>query len=209
MPLGEASPSQIKKWKKQRAERGFSDYDVYDIDIWFLTIMPKMLDELIKHINSYPSSFEDEYIKEHKLDHLNLSDEQREQMDKYCFNKWKKILREMKSAFIKSNDHSYIYKNKYEEEYNRLWKPFFETYGFNGEALKGNVKKEYLRDKKGKIIETLYHPIKTYRFKDMSEENKRISKLHFAENRKIEKRYEANKRKALEMFVKYFDQLWW
>ena len=32
------------KWALQRVKRGYSDYDVYDVDMWFLNIMPRMLD---------------------------------------------------------------------------------------------------------------------------------------------------------------------
>ena len=112
MLVGEGKPSQIKKWKKQRAERGFSDYDVYEIDTWFLTIIPEMIDELIKRSEGYPSYLQDEYLKEHKLDLLNISDEEQEQMDKACFKKWKTILRKMKQTFIKSSDGTYDNPNR-------------------------------------------------------------------------------------------------
>lgn len=211
MLVGEGKPSQIKKWKKQRAERGFSDYDIFEIDTWFLMIMPEMLAELIEHNNNcptYPSYFQNEYMEEHKLDPFNISDEEQDKMNKYCLNKWKRILQKMKNAFIKSNNHTCFYKNKYDEEYHRLWDPFFETYGHNGERLKGNVKKEQIKDESGKIIQSFYRPIVTYCFEEMSDENKRISNLYHTEQKKIDMSMEKNKRKALELFVQYFDNLW-
>ena len=121
MLVGEGKPSQIKTWKKQRAERGFSDYDIFEIDTWFLMIMPEMLEELIKHNNGYPSSFENEYIEEHNLNLFTITSEQRDEIDKYCFSKWQKTLKKMKNAFIRSNKLTYSYKNKYKEEYDKLW----------------------------------------------------------------------------------------
>ena len=209
MLVGEGKPSQIKKWKHQRAERGFSDYDIFEIDTWFLMIMPEMLEELIKHNNGYPSSFENEYIEEHNLNLFTITSEQRDEIDKYCFSKWQKTLKEMKNAFIRSNKLTYFIKNKYKEEYDKLWNEYFEVYGHNGEKLKGNVTKECIKDKNGKVIQTYYSAIKTYRFEDMSEENKRISRLYHTEERRIDNRFELNKKKALEMFVKYFDNLWY
>lgn len=51
--IGEAQ-SNIEeiKWKKQRAERGFSEYDTYEMDTWFLNVVPKMLKEIQKHPNT-------------------------------------------------------------------------------------------------------------------------------------------------------------
>ena len=55
---------QIRKEEKLRAKRGFSDHDVYWMKDWFLRIVPKMLEELIKHNKGFPTSFEDDYYKE-------------------------------------------------------------------------------------------------------------------------------------------------
>lgn len=56
-----------RRWRMQRAKLGFSDYDLYEIDSWFLTIIPEMIDELIKRRRGYPIFIEgiitnDEYI---------------------------------------------------------------------------------------------------------------------------------------------------
>ncbi len=132
------------KWKRQRAKRGFSDYDVYEIDSWFLSIMPKMLDELIKHNKCYPSSFENEYYKDNNLSPITINDEQRKAMDEYCFSKWQKTLVEMKNAFLEADKSTCSYKNRYK-----------------------------------------------------------------AEEEKIDQYCKLNKEKALKMFAKYFDDLWY
>lgn len=40
------------KWKKQRVECGFSEFDTYEMNTWFLNIVPKMLKEIQKHPNT-------------------------------------------------------------------------------------------------------------------------------------------------------------
>ena len=44
------------KWAYQRATRGYADCDVWDIDMWFLSIIPNMLRDLEGFGNSYPIS---------------------------------------------------------------------------------------------------------------------------------------------------------
>lgn len=42
------------KWKGQRFKRGYSDCDTWNIDNWFLTIMPKMLQDLKDNLHGHP-----------------------------------------------------------------------------------------------------------------------------------------------------------
>ena len=42
------------KWAYQRATRGYADCDVWDIDIWFLSIIPNMLRDLESLGGGYP-----------------------------------------------------------------------------------------------------------------------------------------------------------
>ncbi|MDY6430998.1 MAG: hypothetical protein SPL00_04330 [Bacilli bacterium] len=211
MKVAEGNPSirKLRKWKKQRAERGFSDYDVYNIDYWFLSIIPEMLDELIKHNEGFPSFLEEEYYEENNLNLSKISDSKRREILSICLNKWRNILTEMRDAFKEAKEDSCSYKNKYEEEYDSLYEKFFRVYGHSGEKLKDNVKEEYIKNEKGKVIETYYSPIKKYKFQDVSEENKRISDLYHKEEKKIEGYRESNRKKALEMFSKYLENLWW
>ena len=209
MLVGYGSYKDIRKWKKQRAERGFSDYDVYDINYWFMLIIPEMLSKLIEHNNGYPISFQEEYIKENNLDPLNISPEEQEKMGSFCFDKWTNVLLEMKQAFLEGSEETCSYKNKYEEEYNKAFGEFTKVYGVNGELLKGNVKEEHIKDKDGNILETRYRTIKECRFEDMNEYNQKINDLYVEESKKINGHIQKNKKKALDMFVKYFDDLWW
>lgn len=107
MLAGEGCPKQIKKWKKQRAERGFSDFDVMDINEWFLMIIPEMIDELVKHYQGYPSWMEHEYRNKNNLKQIELNNKQQEEMDKTCMKKWTSILKKMKKTFIRAGESGY------------------------------------------------------------------------------------------------------
>jgi len=54
------------KFAVQRARRGFCDRDVWEINTWFLTILPKMLLELEKHHTGYPFSIKDAWFEAHR-----------------------------------------------------------------------------------------------------------------------------------------------
>lgn len=59
------------KWAYQRAKRGYSDYDSWDIDNWFFTIAPEILNTYLKDLHSWPGegkykniNSEEDWIKE-------------------------------------------------------------------------------------------------------------------------------------------------
>ena len=47
-----------RKWKRQRAKRGFSDFDVWEIDTWFIYTLSEMLEHLALTTESYPERCE-------------------------------------------------------------------------------------------------------------------------------------------------------
>ena len=64
------------KYACQRFKRGYSDRDVLSIDAWFLKIMPKILNDFSQEIVSAPKG--------------------------YTVDEWKKIISQMREAFLKS-----------------------------------------------------------------------------------------------------------
>lgn len=44
----------------QRANKGYSFRDVWDLDNWFLRIMPEMLDDFVKEHTAHPNDMTDE-----------------------------------------------------------------------------------------------------------------------------------------------------
>ena len=134
----------VRRWKKQRAKRGFSDSNIFEIDTWFITIMPEMIAELRKKSLGYPMFLRKKYLDEHYLEEDTISDVQKKEMYEVCFLEWTNILSEMEHTFLEANPETCSYKE-----------------------LEDNDEKAYY------------------------------------------KRLEENKKSALEMFVKYFDDLWW
>lgn len=132
MLAGEGSPNQIKKWKKQREERGFSEFDIMDIDDWFLMIIPEMLDEFIKHYQGYPSWMEYEYRNKNNLLLIELSDDQQDEMDKICTKTWNSILKKMKKTFIKASESKYSrsYGNPYRKKALSMFVKYFDDLWF-------------------------------------------------------------------------------
>ena len=55
-----------QKCAKQRAKRGYCERDVYEINTWFLCIIPEMLDELNKKRNNYPATLLAEFYQKNK-----------------------------------------------------------------------------------------------------------------------------------------------
>lgn len=65
------SPSYVfrqLKWALQRVTRGFSDYDVYDLDHYYMELFQQSIEHLRTHKNGYPDGMSEEgwdaYLKE-------------------------------------------------------------------------------------------------------------------------------------------------
>ena len=99
----------IVRYSYQRITKGYCDYDVGYIDIWFETIMPDMLRRLKAVQTGCPVEIFDEYFKSH-CDGLNVSkkefayelqtnNELRQKVDDWSYSRWQEILEEMACAF--------------------------------------------------------------------------------------------------------------
>lgn len=109
------------KFSFQRIIRGWCDADVWNIDDWFLSIMPDMLQQLKETEFGYTQMF---------LDNGDLDPDSEE--------KWKDILDKMILLFRDSYEPTCSYKNKYEEDWQNTWDKFSEDYGKFGEKLEEN-----------------------------------------------------------------------
>ena len=128
------------RWAHQRVHRGYSDYDVGDIDVWFNRTVPDMLLDFKNSVTGYPMRLQYEYYEEHKdeigmpyEDLISLPknpspirDEWMKRMDDHCRQKWKSIIEEMRFLFLETNEdtctkypyyemNSYEYSRKYDE----------------------------------------------------------------------------------------------
>ncbi len=188
------------KYKNQRARRGFSDFDVFEIDTWFIRIIPKMQKELKKNvvkIGISPNIFREEFYELNK-DRINCSkgdllilghliDESLEnEMDNYAHNRWIEELDKMIVLFTEANEETCSMKKPYKRAY---------TTSLHRTSLKElKAKKEEIEYKMSK---------------KSIEHREKISKLYIEEENKRLEYIDKCKKEALDMFVKYFDQLWW
>lgn len=194
----------IRKQKKQRANRGFSDYDVFEINTWFLKIVPEMVTELIKNNKGVPNFLIEKYLDDNHLNKLELTDEQYSKMLDECFKEWTSILLEIKITFYEARKETCSYKNKYEEEYQKACDDYLNKYGWNGCKIKNNPYITYNPDGS-----EYYYNINNPYLMENIDQYKDIYKLYHVEERKIEYYINEAKKAALEMFVQYFDDLWW
>ena len=163
----------------QRIKRGFCYRDIWNIDDWFLSVIPDMLDELKNTRRGFPARF----LKNDGSD----TDEERGR----AAEKWEEILTEMAFLFREANEETCQKKNPYDEEYGIVLHKFIERFGFNGKWVK---KKDGTR-----VFIRRLSDIPKY--KELDENYKKVEK------ELCEYRYDCRK-KALSMFAEYFDDLW-
>ena len=114
-PRGFEDPiCKVRRWKGniinsyQRVRYGFCFRDAWNIEEWFLRIMPYMLQTLRKELHGFP----DEMVRE-------ISDmEMHENMDRgeACFRKWQETLSEMEHLFFEATEANCSRKNRYNAE---------------------------------------------------------------------------------------------
>ena len=97
------------KWAKhayQRVRYGFSYRDIWNIDTWFLEIVPNMLEKLAQTTHSYP--YDSKIEEEHKeLSHSELED--------LMVSNWKEKLKKMAEYLREANEPQKEI-NQYEDE---------------------------------------------------------------------------------------------
>ncbi len=126
--------------------KGFKLEDTYEINTWFLSVMPSMLTILKEHNKGYPERFHKEYYELHKEElqcvdefiftktssgslNENLKNKQKE-MKEYAINKWNNILDKMIRLFNEAKCDSLALKTDYQRQCARegleLFKEYFE-----------------------------------------------------------------------------------
>ena len=92
----------------QRIWKGYCDYDLFSIDTWFLSVMPRMLEEFKKNRNSSP-------VAENLISHLMIQDET--ERDRDVHRKWDEILDRMIFLLGEMDDEADAEKNTYADDY--------------------------------------------------------------------------------------------
>ena len=173
----------------ERIWRGYCDYDIYSICDWFLGIMPSMLENFRDHLHGYPD------MPNSVSQRLTLDDEDKESEG---MKAWKTVLDRMVFLMREADENTCTRANPYEEAYNKAQKEFSEKYGMFGEKL--------LTDEERKRSES-GEGTRMYMPSDV-EEYKPISDQYFDEERKIAEYRCKCKEEALELFSKWFYDLW-
>ena len=111
----------------QRARHGYSDNDVYNVDMWFLNIMPKILKQLRDTTISAPL--------------LPNTDENT------CHEEWRNILSRMIFLLNEMDEDKCSYKNPFEEEFNHYIK---EKYSGHLKKSNGDLEKLFCGEEQNK-----------------------------------------------------------
>lgn len=197
------------KYRRQRAKRGWSEKDTLDIDHWFLDVVPQMLEYLKEHHMGFPSDLQKEYINIHSGE-LNMTYDEycswhtdensegymlREKVDEACNRLWNEILGRMIFLLREACEDTSIVKNPYEEESRRIHMEFSEKYGVLGEKL---LKPEDIYPNGAKRI---YTPADLPEYKETAE-------LYLKESIKLDEYRDRCKTEAINLFNKWFWNLW-
>ena len=186
-----------KRWKRnikffyQRIKYGYCDSDVWDIDYWFLNVMPGMLHQLKKTTHSYPCF-------QGNISHAVYGTGVSEDIDNTGMKKWDDILSEMIFLLNEANEDKCTKENKYQKQYDKAQEEFDNKYGLFGERLRTEAEKA---EEKKKGTHRLYM------LGDVSE-YKEISELYYNESKALWNYRDECKNKALELFSEWFWDLW-
>lgn len=176
----------------QRIRYGYCFRDVWNIDIWFLNVVPNMLENLKEDTCGYPPG-PDSFSQAVG----GVDDESNGQYES-GMKKWKDTLSQMIFLLREANEDTCTLMNTYKKEYDKAFDEFGEKYGHFGEKLKKPEEKEEER-KKG--YSTLYTPSDVPEYKE-------ICDLYFNEESALDRYRSACKDEGLELFKKWFWNLW-
>ena len=120
-----------KKCEMQRAKRGFSNRDVWNLYDWFLEIMPRMLKNFRRSHHGYPCSL---FPSEEAW----RDDKESEK----AHNKWNEILDRLIFLLGEMQENTCSMKNPYELQKNKIDRQFRIKYGYFGDGLKTKEQRE-------------------------------------------------------------------
>ena len=103
------------KYSFQRITRGYCDKDLWNIDYWFMNLMPDMLQQFKDTKHGSPSCLGTEYVDEHGI---SCNDE--------CHSEWDRILDNMIFLFREMNEETCQKKNPYQKEHDNILQEFEE-----------------------------------------------------------------------------------
>lgn len=164
----------------QRITKGYCFRDLWNINDWFLNVIPDMLEEFRDNAHGFPSRF---------LKHNDGTDTPEETAA--AAKKWQDILTQTAFLFREANEETCQRKNPYDEEYSDVLHKFIKRFGWNG---------KWVTKKDGSRV-FIHHLRDIPKYKAL-EEN-----YHKTEKELWEYRDDCLK-KAMSMFTEYFYDLW-
>lgn len=175
------------KWSKQRAKRGFADYDVWNMYGYLEELMPAMLQHLKDNRMGSPAMLGQNYTDKHGI-----------MQNDACHKEWDKILDRMIFLWRELDEETCSEKNKYEKEYSKASDEFFDKYGFFGEGLETEEEKEKAKKTGSRRVH----------FMSELPEYEEISRLHMEEEKRLVEYREKCKDEVFDLMKKYFFALW-
>lgn len=166
------------KYSWQRTQRGYADCDVWAMNDYFSELIPAMLLHLKNHHYGSPV-----------LEGSNVNT---------CHDDWNKILEKMIFLWNESREETCSQQNEYEEAHTKAFSEFVDNYGMLGEKLQTSEEKaEEKADRCARM-----------HFMKEVPEYEEIDKLWTKRERELEEYREKCQKEALELFARYFNDLW-
>lgn len=120
------------KYCIQRIRRGYCDGDLWEIDSWFLSLMPAMLRHFDKVRIGYPNILRNEYIEKQisdkNIDYDDYLCNHSIGIEEVCNKEWSMILNKMADNFEKLNDLEFKWRRKYNDEREKLKTETFQMF---------------------------------------------------------------------------------
>ena len=164
----------------QRIRYGYDEVATWDIDGWFLNVVPNIIHELRVNAHGYPTSMEGATDAEKAAN-------------------WTKILRRMEFLFREANVNTCKRKNPYEAEYDAAFAAFTREYDVFGQKLKT---KEDIEMEKAKGC------CRVYTMSDVGGYYAEIQEKYMEELLKIDKYRAECLKKGMKLFTRHLWDLW-
>ena len=114
------------KYTYQRAKHGYTDIDTWNIDVWFLDIMPKILKQYKENLHGYPTV-------------LNSQEE------------WENIIERMIFLLSEMNENNCTYVNPYEKEFLSNIENHLEKVNHGWQIKQSELSKKYFGEEENKL----------------------------------------------------------
>ena len=176
------------KYAWQRIRYGYCDRDTWAIRDWFLAVVPNMLEDMRNNLHSFPAAPD-------SPDGLDIHGILTEKDQTEPEEKWKEILGQMAFLLREADEETCTKKNPLDEAYFAAWKEF--------------TTKHEVEERLKTPEETEKHSAYTrVHFPDELPEYKQLSDQYFQNERELWEYRDQCKKEGLQMFEKWFWDLW-